>query len=221
MKIKSILIFIAAITTISSCNKENFNYPPGKVGISTIVYYAAIATNGAKLIILYQGASYTDAGATATLGGVTTTYKTAGTVNTAVAGIYPITYSASNAQGNIVTDFRTVVVIGSDVASNDFSGTYLRTSPAGVTCVWTKDPNYKYGVYDVQNPGGSSSATSATVIAVNYTGTNIKIPMQISPTITGPIYTSDETYTIGPPSIYTWTIHNGGYGGYARTFTKQ
>ena len=221
MKLNIIFLFVIVLAAATSCNKNNdFNYPKGKVGISTIVYFPSISTNGSRLSIIYAGHSFTDMGATATLGTDSATYTTSGTVNTAMPGLYNITYTASNPQGNMVSDFRTVVVIGADVAANNFSGTYVRTSN-GQTSTWTLDPDYPYGVYNVVNAGGASVGAGDSVIAVNYTGTQISIPQQISPTYGGMVSSSNETYTIGTPNTYSWIFHAGGYGTSLRTFTKQ
>ena len=217
---KNNLFLCVLITTVTmlSCNKDNFNYPAGKVGISTIVYFPAIAINGDRLTIITLGQSYTDPGATATLGSSTASYTTTGSVNVNTPGVYGITYTAVNSQGNAVSDWRTVVVIGNDVTANDFSGTYARTSN-GVTSTWTKTGN---GIYSVENPGGAGVGVGETVIAVNYTGTKITIPRQIAPAFGSEVSSSNETYTATPsPATYSWVFHNAAYGTSLRTFVKQ
>jgi hypothetical protein len=202
-----------------SCNKDpDFNYPEGKVGQSKIIYFASVVTNGDKVIFLKEGDSYSDAGATVTLNNEPYDYTTDGAVNTSVPGVYDIIYSAVNAEGYSASDWRTVVVIGNDVAGNDFSGTYLRTDPPGFTSIWTKISD---GIYEVDNPGGSDGYGGFTVIAVNYQGTKITIPHQISPDF-GEVSSSDETYDASAsPVTYSWVFYAGGFGTYLRTFTKQ
>ena len=217
MKVKSILFFLIALVMISACNKkDNFNYPDGTVGISSIIYYPVISISGSRLIIVQPGNTYTDPGASATLNGKVVTYKTVGAVTT-TPGVYVIQYIASNAQNYTATDWRTVVVIGADVAGNDFSGTYLRSSN-GVTSTWTKTAN---GVYSVENPGGAASGVGLKVIAVNYQGSSkISIPQQISPDF-GLVSSGSELYTATAPIKYQWIFHASGYGTSARTFVKQ
>src|SRR5579862_3784484 len=217
MKIKIMVVLGMAMLAGASCNKTDFNYPAGTVGISKIVYFPSVSTNGPHLMIIAQGAGFTDPGVTATINGQPVTPTTTGSVDPGTPGVYVINYSAANAQGFSASDFRTVVVIGSDVAANDFSGTYLR-SATGVTSTWTKDST---GVYTVANAGGAVSGAGSTVIAVNYTGSKISIPQQISPDF-GEVSSSSETYNAGAsPVTYSWIFHAGGYGTSLRTFTKQ
>lgn len=218
MKINALLILLFMTIGLASCDKEkDYNYPAGTVGRSKIVNFPLIETKGDRLIILSQGATYTEAGATATLGGATTTYTTAGTVNTAQGGVYNLTYTASNPEGYTASDWRTVVVIGNDVSANNFSGTYLR-QVTGVTSTWTKTAN---GIYTVENPGGAGAGVGLTVLAVNYSGTKIAIPHQISNDF-GEVSSGSESYTLTPaPPQYSWIFFAGGYGTGSRVFVKQ
>lgn len=203
------------LIVISSCKKDNFNYPPGTVGSSKIVYFPTIAIKGDRLIILNQGTAYTDPGVDATLNGQPAQFTTTGAVTTS-PGVYNLVYTAANAQGFTATDWRTVVVIGSDVSANDFSGTYTRAS-TGVSSTWTKTAS---GVYTVENPGGAAVGAGLHVIAVNYTGTKIAIPQQISPDF-GQVSSANESYSLTPaPAHYSWVFNAGGYGTSVRTFSK-
>ncbi|HWJ92380.1 MAG TPA: immunoglobulin-like domain-containing protein [Flavisolibacter sp.] len=224
MRIVATVFSFILIAGLISCNKDDndFNYPEGTVGHSKIVYFPAVAIKGEHLIILKQGDSYTEPGVTATLNGQTAQFTTTGTVNTAVPGVYNLTYESKNPEGYAASDWRTVVVIGNDVAANDFSGTYLRAA-TGVTSTWTK---IAPGVYEVDNPGGAGVGVGYKVIAVNYTGNKIRVPKQFamdpSSGSTGIVSTTSETYnaTATPPS-YSWIFLAGGYGTGLRTFTKQ
>jgi hypothetical protein len=129
-----------------------------------------------------------------------------------------VVYTATNPQGFSATDWRTVVVIGNDVAANDFSGTYLRAA-TGVTSTWTKTAS---GVYTVENPGGAGVGAGLQVIVVNYTGIQISIPQQESADFGGLVSSEDETYTLTPPPPqYSWIFHATNYGTSLRTFIKQ
>jgi hypothetical protein len=217
MKIKISLILLVAILAGASCNKgSDFNYPAGTVGISKIVYFPIISTIGDRLMIIPQGSSFTDPGVDATLNGQAVTPTITGSVDPATPGVYVINYSASNPQGFSASDFRTVVVLGPDVAANDFSGTYVRAA-TGVSSNWTKD---SAGVYTVENPGGAGVGAGETVVVVNYSGSSISIPQQISPDF-GLVSSSSESYDATAPATYTWIFHAGGYGTGLRTFTKQ
>src|SRR5947209_5162467 len=168
MKMKRNLITtILAIIVITSCNKTDFNYPEGTVGRSKIIYYPQVTTQGQQLMIINQGSTFTDPGVNATINGQPTQYTTTGSVNTNNAGVYNLTYTAQNPEGYTASSTRTVVVVGNDVASNDFSGTYMRYSggaPFGQTSTWTKTGN---GTYTVDNPGGAATGYGYKVTAVN------------------------------------------------------
>lgn len=72
-----------------------------------------ITLNGAASISLKVGETYTELGAKATDnvdGDITAKIITTGTVNTSVAGTYTITYTVSDAAGNVATATRTVIV---------------------------------------------------------------------------------------------------------------
>src|SRR5438309_83466 len=154
-----ILILIAIVSGLPfACNKkDNFNYPAGTVGHSTIVYFPAVSIKGEHLIILNQGETFTEPGVNATLNGQPIQFTTSPQVNTSIPGVYNVTYTASNPQGFTASDWRTVVVVGNDVSANDYSGTYMRYvggAPFGQTSTWTKTAN---GVYQVDNPGGAGT----------------------------------------------------------------
>jgi hypothetical protein len=172
-------------------------------------------------MILAQGAAYTDPGVTATVDGEPVPVVTTGAVNTAVPAVYNITYTATNKDGYSSSDWRTVVVIGSDVANHDYSGNYLRTN--GIPSTWTKTAT---GVYDVDNPGGAAVGAGYIVKVVNYTGSKIAIPKQfaVDPTVGTPgiVSSTSETYNAGDnPITYSWVFLAGGYGTGLRTFVKQ
>ncbi|PWT78578.1 MAG: hypothetical protein C5B59_01470 [Bacteroidetes bacterium] len=220
IKMKRIIIFSSLLLIIGlSCNKVNFNYPKGTVGSSRIVYFATISTNGGKIVATQQGDPYTDQGATATVNNAPINYTTDGTVDINTPGVYTLTYTATNAEGFSSSDWRMVVVVPVGVwqdpvvKANDFSGVYLRGT---VTSTWTKIAT---GVYQVENPGGSSGV-GKLVAAVNYSDHNIQIPPQNAPDF-GQVKSSDESYTVGPPTTYSWKFFAPGYGTQLRTFVKQ
>ena len=219
MKYTAIYLFtaLAAISLLSSCKKDTEIENANQVGSSKIIYFPSIAINGDAVYMVQPGQTFTDPGAVAILNGDTTKYTVTGTVGTA-PGIYNLTYTAVNAQGYSATDIRSVVVLDPSVLSNDFSGTYTRYTAgvAGATSTWTK---IGPGEYTVENPGGAAGVTG-TVIAVNYNGNDIAIPLQNSsigltsssgevPILTGTAFTG-----------YKWVIVNAGYGPSVREFDK-
>jgi hypothetical protein len=223
MKIRPIF-FSLMLLTVLSCHKDNIVSSADKVGISSVVYFPAITLKGDANLIFQQNDPYVDPGATAILQGKSVMYTAVpSTINTAVPGVYPVTYSAANAQGDVATASRIVIVVPSNVASdnavaaNDFSGTYLRAA-TGVTSTWTKIGN---GVYTVENAGGASSGVGFTLIAANYSGNTISIPVQNSAAYGGQVSADNGTYIPGSPAMYSWIFHAPNYGAGVRTFVKQ
>ncbi len=214
-----IAIALVAIVT-ASCNKDNFNYPPGTVGISKITYFPVITVKGALYYPIAKGTAYTDPGVTATGGGASIPVVTTGTVNVNTPGVYTLTYTATNSDGFPATASRTVIVYSTDATAtnNDFSGNYARTTNGSIAA-WTK---IAPGVYTIFNPGGAPG-TNLTVVAINPTGYTISIPSQIAGG--APTSSASETATPGVPvttlSKYSMEIVNPGYGTSIRTFIKQ
>jgi hypothetical protein len=206
--------------SIFSCQKDNFNYPDGTVGVSTITYYPVFTRTGSQYVVVTKGGAYTDPGITAKEGTNDLKVTTTGTVNTNVVGVYPLTYTAVNKDGYSATSSRTVIVTSPDAtaAANNFSGSYLRAS-TGQSAVWTK---IGPGVYTVNNPGGAANV-SLVAVALNQVGNRVYIPSQIS---SDGLTTSSSTESSTPGangtlSQYSWVIINPGYGTALRTFVKQ
>jgi hypothetical protein len=217
------LLLIAACSL--SCNKSNFNYPAGTVGISKIIYFPSVTIIGNRIVTTTQGADFTDSGATAILNGKPVAYTTDPTISSTTApGVYTVTYTAANAQGFSASDWRYVVVVPTSalsdplVPTNDFSGTYLRAA-TGVTSTWTK---ISTGVYQVENPGGASVGVGMISVVVNFSGTTISMPSQDDPDFGGTISATNATYVPSPPpASYSWVFNASGYGTSVRTFVEQ
>lgn len=223
---KKLTIFLLCTMFIFlACNKDpDFNYPENTVGSSKIVYYPSVAINGEQLIIIDQGETYIDSGATASLNGEDIEPVVTGEVDSNTPGVYIINYSASNPEGFSASDFRTVVVISTDpqIDANNFSGRYTRTA-TGVDAVWTKVGR---GVYQVDNPGGAGVGVGFIVTLVNYEGNKISIPQQMAfdPSIPGmnTISSNSEEYVAeATPVEVHYALTAGGYGDQLRNFVKK
>lgn len=218
---KIVSIFLLSSVLFASCKKDEINNTETQVGQSKVIFFPSVQAKGEKFIILNQGQTYTEPGVTAMINGKDVQYETNTTVNTAVPGVYNLVYSAKNAEGYSSSDWRTVVVIGNDVAANDFSGTYLR--PGFAASTWTRKAQ---GVYEVDNPGGAPTGIGFKVIAVNYQGTKIKIPRQVAfdpaDGTDKEVSSTSETYNpSSTPVKYSWAFLAGGYGTQVRNFEKQ
>lgn len=217
MKRITSFLFLSLIIVLAACNKDEINNTDTRVGISRVTSFPVLSLNGARYMAIVQGGTFTDPGITATVGGSTVAYTTTGSVNTAVKGVYNITYTAMNADGFSASLTRTVVVYSTDAsaAGNDLSGTYLRAA-TGASAVWTK---IAPGVYTILNPGGAAG-NSLVVIGINPTGYTIDIPLQTLGD--GSSFNStDEVYTPGSPASYVYKLVNPGYGTALRSFVKQ
>lgn len=200
----------------AGCDKDEINNTDTQVGISRVTFFPTLTMSGDRYVVIPVGTSYTEPGVTATESGVDIPVTISGTVNTNAAGVYTLTYSASNKDGIAASIIRTVVVYNTDAsaAANDLSGRYAR-STNGSVAVWTK---LAPGVYSVFNPGGAPG-TNLTVIVFNPTGFVIDIPQQVGSE--GGVFSSqNETYNNTSPPSYSWVIINTGYGTALRTFTK-
>ncbi|WP_214227210.1 DUF5011 domain-containing protein [Pedobacter sp. B4-66] len=202
--------------TLFSCKKESFNYPEGTVGSSKITVYPILTLKSDRFVAVPVGGTYTEAGADATIADAPVEVKIGGTVNAAAAGVYLLTYTATNSDGFSATLLRTVVVYDTkaDAVGNDFSGSYLREA-TGEISEWTK---IAPGVYVVSNPGGAAGAGGIEVAVINPTGFTISMPDQKNET--GSWGANSESYR-SDGKQYSWAVENATYGKQLRTFVKQ
>lgn len=208
------ILFLGMI--LFSCKKDDFDYKDGYVGVSKVTNYATFTMTGDKYVVIPKGGTYAEPGIKAKEGSKDLQVQTTGTVNTNVAGVYNLSYSAINEDGFSASTSRTVIVadIGADAAAMDLSGTYARTSNGSVA-TWTR---LAPGVYSVLNPGGAPG-TNVTVIIFHTSANTIDFPSQIA-SDGGSFNGSDETYN-PITKTYTWKVLNSGYGTGLRTFVKQ
>ncbi|NCW27569.1 MAG: DUF5011 domain-containing protein, partial [Verrucomicrobia bacterium] len=161
-------------------NLLNRSYTLGSNGVAVTInptpYYnnddgigPVITRDGSAAINLTVGDSYTDAGATAVDaidGSVTVTPS--GTVNTAVAGTYTITYNASDAAGNAATPVtRTVIVAAADPLADYLAGFGL----SGANAAGTADPDGDGMDNNAELAFGTSPVSGASRAATLATGT--------------------------------------------------
>lgn len=220
---KIILFSFLALAFLAGCTQKDIVDTADQVGISKVTYYPILTLKGDLYVTVSSGSAFTDAGATAVAGSTSVPVTTSGTVDTSKPGVYVVTYTATNKDGFSASALRYVIVYSTDAsaASNDFSGSYARTTNGSVA-TWTK---LAPGVYKVFNPGGAPG-TNLTVIAFNPTGFIIHVPAQTDSagsitSCTNATGTADIVYITGPPAKYAWKVVNPGYGTSVRTFVKQ
>ena len=121
-----------------------------------------ITLNGESSISLAFGASYTEAGATATdnIDG-SITVVTTGNVDTSTAATYTVTYTATDDAGNESTASRTVIVAKKVATATPTTNAELLAAKSGSACV---DKNGATGtVSQTQDPFGNVSSATCTV----------------------------------------------------------
>ena len=208
------ILFLSMV--VFSCKKNDFDYQEGYIGVSKVTNYASFDMKGETYVVVPKGSTYTEPGVTAKEGDKELAVKTTGTVNTNVAGVYNLSYSAVNADGFAASTDRTVIVsdVSPAAAAVDLSGNYARTSNGSVS-TWTR---LAPGVYSVFNPGGAPG-TNVTVIVFHLDANTIDFPQQIA-SDGGSFSGTSETFNPATKT-YSWAVVNGGYGPAVRTFVKQ
>jgi hypothetical protein len=216
MKLKIALIcsMFLTICSLNSCNKSNFNYPAGTVGISKIVYFAQLSLKGSPYMSVVEGQEFADPGCTAEAGGDSLAVTVNGSVNSSQVGIYVLTYTAVNAQGFPASVTRTVAVLPSaEPAGVDISGSYYYVATGGNNSTVTK---VAPGFYSATNCWDSQTIIPILFICVD--GTNIIIPNQT--TGFGPI-AGTGTLTASGALTYIVSLSNYGIVNSARYWQLQ
>lgn len=102
--------------------------------ISDVTNFAVITLSGDSEVLLHQGDTYVEPGATATAGGQSVEVTTSsigtfrgGSLDVNVPDIYTLSYSAFNADGFEASGTRKVVVAGTGDLITDLSGLYRST----------------------------------------------------------------------------------------------
>lgn len=95
-----------ATLLFSSCTDDSTE------GFTRITYYPELSLEGEKTLYVDKGATFTDPGYTAILNGedVTDQVEVSSNINTAISGVYSISYSIMNADGFSSSASRTVIV---------------------------------------------------------------------------------------------------------------
>lgn len=182
------LLFASSTLFYTGCKKDDEDEVPPTVSI-----------NGNNPEYVQVGKTYTDAGATASdnIDG-TLSAVASGTVNTSVVGTYTITYTATDAEGNVGTASRTVYVV-------NFDGTYdgneicdVTGSLPGTITVTASTVSANNGM-TIEN---FAFAGNNVVANATFSGNKITIPSQ---TIGNSTYSGTGTITGTNPIVFNIT----------------
>lgn len=211
-KIKIALIALFSILLLNACKKETTK------NVSKVYKVPSIALKGNDVVNVAVGGTYTDAGATYTAedGTVSTIQPKTNTVNTAVPGIYYVTFEETSASGVFHTETSRMVAVTFQGGTTDYSGTYKRTTNS-VEAFVTKVAN---GLYKVQNPGGAVGHDGVVVYFIETALNTFAGPLQQEAGLgLGDIRITEIVFTATGAS---WKILDSPYYGTGtRSFVKQ
>jgi Cu/Ag efflux protein CusF len=194
------------------------------------------------------GATYTDAGATATDLSGTVTVVTTGTVDTDTVGAYTLTYTSTDASGNAGTATRTVNVVdttapvvtvtGDNPATVEFGGTYTdagatATDNSGDTITVTTSGNVNVNVigayeitYSASDSDGNTSVATRTVNVVDTTAPVVTVTgdnpatVEVGSTYTDAGATATDAVDGTTTVVTTGTVDTDTIGSYTLTYTS-
>lgn len=175
------VMFTAGALVLSGCKKEDTTPPE-------------ITLTGPETVNVSLNGTYTDQGATATDdedGDITSLIEVSDPVDVNNAGTYTVTYTVSDAAGNVATETRTVVV--SNDAKN-LEGTYSGVDTAPYP--GTAGPSFPLNV--------TASSTENNVLVIskfaNYENAQVKIKVNPS-TGSVDLAPTTQTVTAGNPAL--------------------
>jgi hypothetical protein len=221
--LKFLFAFLSVTLLLSGCGKdENV--------ASKATFWPVIKINGNEFVVLEDGATYTEAGATVTVNGSTIPYETVSDVDDTQFGAYTVTYSAQNEDGITASKTRTVIVVNSAAAADNLSGTYQRSTNTPVS-VWAKHPTKPY-TYVANNPGGVNNNAPFNIqfTIYNVAPGIVVVPLQSAGAI-APFYATSGSIggdplipfnvgaTVGQ-TAYAWYLNGPNFGPSLRTFKK-
>jgi hypothetical protein len=250
MKKSFLFIILIAATGITSCKKKGctdataVNYSESaKKDDGSCAYKPIITLNGSSTVTINVGDTYNDAGATAKNkdGSSVPVTSDVSDVDATTAGVYTVTYSATNPNGT-TTATRTVnVVIGQDnwignwVLTHDCTTSFPLNSAPTVSVGGSPDAITIDGMFSISIPAiplvlpdGLTIAEDGTANA-SVNGSQITLSSQVydvlgvgsitysgtgSMNSTGTQFTVNYTYNNSLPGI-------GGSGNCTATYTKQ
>jgi hypothetical protein len=195
------IVMIGGVFMMTSCSKEDITAP-------------VITVAGGNSVNHTLNAAWTNPTATATDdedGDISSSISVTGTVNENLAGNYELTYTVTDAAGNVATQVVTVTVANSAAYMN---GTYTNASDV---CQTSGSYTYNATIAASGTTNGSVGVTNfggfGTGITINMsvTGSSITIPAQPVGTVGNILNGSGTVSSMTAPVAFTlaWTWTDG------------
>lgn len=190
---------LVVVLILAGCKKDpDVTITDSQVGGSKITFFVDLALNGNLYESVVKGGTYTDAGAVATENGQPVDVTVTGSVNTAQAGIYTLTYTATNKDGFAKSTNRYVAVLPeAPDPSVDLSGTYSSGTSPQATITKISD-----GLFYTTNCWGGGSVVVIGALFFCTDGTTLHLPLQ---SLGGQRVVANEPGVYSNGTI-TWTI---------------
>lgn len=186
---------------------------------SKVTNYPILTVHGETTMVLTEGDTYTEEGATATEAGVEIEVTTTGSesVDTSTPGVYNVYYSAVNVDGFSAEARRIIIVLSAEPSAINLEGTFFRNgNPNNVTRLGDR-------VYECDNAGGLALTDPTILLHVtfyNIDDEQVYIPYQEDTSETG-IDVESDIGTIVDENNFSWVLFaSATYGTAVRNFTR-
>lgn len=200
---------IIMVLTLASCESTD------TANVSFVTTYPTITLEGDAIMVVTLGTGYTEPGVEGKVGDDPVEIETDGTVNPDEPGVYPINYTAVNADGYSRTETRQVVVYDPATDAVDLSGSYVRAA-TGVTVTVTRIGPSTYHI----NDAGGLGEIFLDVTFVHTQGDELVVPQQVAPSSGITVASIPGTGTITSTG-FQWQLNaSSTYGTALRVFTK-
>jgi Bacterial surface protein, Ig-like domain len=207
--IKPLSFIFGLAMLLLSCESDD------TANISFVTTYPTITVEGDPILVSELGVPFTDPGAVAKVGDAEIELVKDGDVDSNTPGVYPIIYTATNADGFSRSETRQVVVYDPATDAVDLSGDYVREA-TGVTATVTKIGPSTYHINDAAGFGSNF----LDVIFVNTQGDELVVPQQVAPSSGITVESIPGTGFITADG-FQWRLNASSfYGTAARVFTK-
>lgn len=190
--------------------------------ISVIRTFPLLELKGPTVTTVNLGGTFSDPGVKATLGGQNIAPRIRGNVNTAAVGVYTLSYTVKNPEGDSLTVIRSIGVVDPAAIPTfpDLTGTYVRAATGGVANV----TNLGNGLYMTDNLGAVPTSSSAKYPAyfVQTSATAFEMPPQIIPGVGQFDFTSEGiVFNGGAVESIAYIVLGPGFGTARRILVKQ